>query len=138
VHGRVGLVTDVVLIEDYPAHYLAHTRRLHRWARGDWQLLPWLGRRVPDAQQRRIPTRLSCIARWRILDNLRRSLLAPSLLALLVVTWLWLPGSGIRWMALALLIPAAAEFTDLAGRMVSAAWPSSSQTSGGLARALRS
>ena len=42
IHARVGLVTDIVLYEDYPPTYLAHMRRLHRWTRGDWQLLPWL------------------------------------------------------------------------------------------------
>ena len=47
IHGRTALVTDVVLLEDYPPDYLTHARRLHRWARGDWQLLPWLGHRVP-------------------------------------------------------------------------------------------
>src|SRR5262249_55477084 len=50
VHGRAGLVTDIVFIEDYPEHYLAWAQRLHRWARGDWQLLPWLGRHVPSVR----------------------------------------------------------------------------------------
>src|SRR5690606_13014494 len=49
IHGRAGLVTDVVLYEDYPSNYIAYTRRLHRWIRGDWQLLPWIGRKVPTA-----------------------------------------------------------------------------------------
>src|SRR5699024_3577503 len=47
LHGRAGLVTDIVLFEDYPSHYLVNIRRSHRWVRGDWQLLPWLGNRVP-------------------------------------------------------------------------------------------
>ena len=47
MQGRCGLVTDVVLFEDYPPHYLIYTDRLHRWVRGDWQLLPWLGNEVP-------------------------------------------------------------------------------------------
>ena len=42
IHARVGLVTDIVLYEEYPRTYLAHIRRLHRWTRGDWQLVPWL------------------------------------------------------------------------------------------------
>ncbi len=47
MQGRCGLVTDVVLFEDYPPHYLVYTDRMHRWVRGDWQLLPWLGNWVP-------------------------------------------------------------------------------------------
>ena len=42
IHARVGLVTDIVLYEDYPPSYLTYTRRQRRWTRGDWQLLPWL------------------------------------------------------------------------------------------------
>ena len=42
IHARVGLVTDIVLYEDYPPSYLTYMRRQHRWTRGDWQLLPWL------------------------------------------------------------------------------------------------
>jgi cyclic beta-1,2-glucan synthetase len=97
IHGRVGLVTDVVVHEDYPSRYLAYTRRLHRWVRGDWQLLPWLLPRVPRAGGGRLPNTLSVLSRWKILDNLRRSVLAPALLALLVAGWLWLPGSALVW-----------------------------------------
>ncbi|MCP4536804.1 MAG: hypothetical protein GY832_06630 [Chloroflexi bacterium] len=97
VHGRVGLITDVVLHEDYPSRYLAYTRRLHRWVRGDWQLLPWLLPRTPRANGRWMPNDISLLGRWKILDNLRRSLLAPALMALLVAGWLWLPGSELVW-----------------------------------------
>ena len=51
IHGRVGLVTDVVLYEDYPPHYFVFLRRARRWIRGDWQLLPWLFPRVPGVGQ---------------------------------------------------------------------------------------
>ena len=139
VHGRAGLVTDVVLVEDYPSHYLAYTRRLHRWARGDWQLVPWLGRRVPTARGGRTRTRLSIIARWKILDNLRRSLLAPSLVALLVVAWICFPHPVWLWTVLVLLVPATPGLTDLTGRLVSTAWPTTVPPDfAGLGRALRS
>ncbi len=91
--GRAGLVADVVVLENYPEQYLASTARQHRWMRGDWQLLPWLLPWVPAETGGRVPNDLSTLDRWKILDNLRRSLLSPSLLALLVVGWLWLPGS---------------------------------------------
>ena len=55
LHGRVALATDIVVYEDYPPHYAAYLHRAHRWVRGDWQLIPWLKRRVPrsDGQRRR-------------------------------------------------------------------------------------
>jgi cyclic beta-1,2-glucan synthetase len=113
VHGRAGLVTDVILYEDYPAHYLAYTRRFHRWVRGDWQLLPWLLPEVPHADGGRIPNDLSVLDRWKILDNLRRSLLTPALLALLIAGWLWLPGSELVWTLVGLLALGAPTFAGL-------------------------
>lgn len=132
IHGRAGLVTDIMLLEDYPAHYLAYTRRLHRWARGDWQLLPWLRRRVPlaDGSGR---NRLSLISKWKLLDNLRRSLLEPSILLFLVVAWFGLPQPLLLWTALVLAVPSAPGLTDLTGHLASAAW---SNLSGSLAKAL--
>ena len=97
-HGRAGLVADVILLEDFPTHPVAHALRAHRWIRGDWQLLPWLARRVPAEGGRR-RNRLPPLARWMIADNLRRSLQAPSILAMLAVGWLWLPGGQWIWTA---------------------------------------
>jgi cyclic beta-1,2-glucan synthetase len=81
IHGRAALATDVVVFERYPPDYLSSARRMNRWIRGDWQLLPWLLPRVPSQRGTRLPNRLSLVDRWKIVDNLRRSLLAPSLLA---------------------------------------------------------
>jgi len=102
--GRAGLVTDVILYEDYPPGYLTYARRLHRWVRGDWQLLPWLFPRVPHAGAGTLPHALSALDRWKILDNLRRSLHAPALLALLIAGWVWLPGSALAWTLAVLMI----------------------------------
>ena len=96
----------MILFEDYPPYYLAYARRLHRWVRGDWQLLPWLLPRVPHAGEGKIPNELSVLDRWKILDNLRRSLLAPALLALLIAGWWWLPGSALVWTLAALAMSA--------------------------------
>jgi cyclic beta-1,2-glucan synthetase len=96
VQGRAGLVTDIVLYEDFPTHYLAHVRRSHRWIRGDWQLLPWLWPTVPAAQGQR-DNDLPPLARWKIADNLRRSLVAPFLFLFFMAGWLWLPGSPTVW-----------------------------------------
>ena len=102
MQGRCGLVTDVVLFEDYPPHYLVYTDRMHRWVRGDWQLLPWLANRVPHRTQGKARNTLSTIDRWKLFDNLRRSLVQPGVMALLVGGWLLLPGSSLLWMLIAL------------------------------------
>ncbi|HEX9333324.1 MAG TPA: hypothetical protein VF896_15630, partial [Anaerolineales bacterium] len=102
MQGRCGLVTDVVLFEDYPPHYLIYTDRLHRWVRGDWQLLPWLRNRVPHRTKGKALNTLSIIDRWKLFDNLRRSLLPPIVLVLLISGWLLLPGSSLVWTIFAL------------------------------------
>ena len=115
--GRAGLVTDVVVLENFPALYLAFTERMHRWIRGDWQLLPWLLTRVPVEGGGRIPNDLSALDRWKIFDNLRRSLLAPSMLAFLLLGWLVLPGPAPVWTLLAILAPGASFLAGAALRL---------------------
>ncbi|HET6578770.1 MAG TPA: glucoamylase family protein, partial [Gemmatimonadales bacterium] len=100
-YARAGLATDVIVYDDYPARYLSFTRRRHRWIRGDWQLLPWLTPRVPGPGGRE-PNRLSLLSRWKILDNLRRSLVEPAQLAFLVVGWTLLDVPPLRWTLLGL------------------------------------
>ena len=78
--------------------------RLHRWVRGDWQIARWLWRTVPDATGAAVPNTLPIIARWKILDNLRRSLMPPAIVALLVAGWTCLPGSPAFWTTMALLV----------------------------------
>ena len=99
VHARVGLVSDVELVDEYPASVLAHARRQHRWIRGDWQILYWLFPFVPSRRGWKRNT-LPLISRWKILDNLRRSLVAPTLLALAVAGWTVLPGPPWVWTAI--------------------------------------
>ncbi|MEZ4869210.1 MAG: glucoamylase family protein [Caldilineaceae bacterium] len=122
IHGRAGLVTDVVLYEDYPPHYLVNVLRSHRWVRGDWQLLPWLFARVPyqDPQQglTKIPNDLRLIDRWKIFDNLRRSLFSPMLLTFLIIGWTLLPGAPWVWTLLAILAPSMPLITALVSGMV--------------------
>jgi cyclic beta-1,2-glucan synthetase len=120
IHGRAALVTDVVLFESYPADYRSYWRRLHRWARGDWQLLPWLGRRVPLADGGRAPNRLSLISRWKIIENLRRTLLPPTLLGFLLLAWVAFPGVPAVWTGIAVLVLAAPLLTEAAGGLLSA------------------
>ncbi|KAA3627887.1 MAG: cyclic beta 1-2 glucan synthetase [Proteobacteria bacterium] len=105
-YARSALVTDVDFIEEHPASYAMESSRRHRWIRGDWQLSGWLLPRVPGppssvgsngSQPTRQPNPLSALSVWKILDNLRRSLVPLSLLALLVGGWLFGPGSAWFW-----------------------------------------
>ena len=104
VHGRTALASDIVLYEGYPSSYAAYTKRMHRWVRGDWQLLRWLFLHVPHVGGHRAPNTLAPIDRWKILDNLRRSLTNPTLFVLVILGWIWLPGSPLWWMLAAIML----------------------------------
>lgn len=96
LYARTALVSDVELVDDYPASVLAHARRQHRWVRGDWQILGWL---MPFVRSARglVRNRLPLLARWKILDNLRRSLMPPATLLAFVAGWTVLPGAPGIW-----------------------------------------
>jgi cyclic beta-1,2-glucan synthetase len=101
LHARTGLVTDVEVVDDYPSSVLAHARRQHRWTRGDWQILGWLFPLV-TTRAGLARNRLPLIARWKILDNLRRAQVAPATVVLLLLGWTVLPGRPVVWTAMAL------------------------------------
>ena len=86
-HVRVGLASDIVLLDDFPPQYQASIKRDHRWTRGDWQIIDWLFGSVPTPRGRE-KNSLSLLSRFKIADNLRRSLLAPASVALLAGGWL--------------------------------------------------
>jgi cyclic beta-1,2-glucan synthetase len=94
--ARCGAVTDLMLMEDAPGHAEVAASRLHRWTRGDWQLLPFLLR--PKDWP------LGAVNRWKLFDNLRRSLLTPASLALLL--WSLLDSGVSPWHVLALVFAA--------------------------------
>ena len=112
LHARAALASDLELVDDYPASVLAHARRQHRWVRGDWQILLWL---LPWAPTVRGWARnhLPAISRFKILDNLRRSLVAPSLLALLAAAWTVLPGEPRLWTAAVVAIVGAPALVEM-------------------------
>jgi cyclic beta-1,2-glucan synthetase len=103
LYARAALVTDVELLDDYPARYETYAKRQHRWTRGDWQIARWLLPRVPAARGRKIRNKLPAIARWKIFDNLRRSLVAPAILVWLIAAWTIFPGSVALWTLFILL-----------------------------------
>ena len=96
--ARCALTTDIELLDDYPASYLAYAKRSHRWTRGDWQIARWVLPRVPDDNRRKTRNVLPLIGRWKIIDNLRRSLVAPSLFLWLVASCTIFPGPPLLWL----------------------------------------
>jgi cyclic beta-1,2-glucan synthetase len=117
IQGRAGLVTDTVLYEDYPPTYLSYIDRLHRWIRGDWQLLPWLLH--PTQQKFARKSVFKPIDRWKMIDNLRRSLLAPAILLLFIAAWFWLPGNTTAWLLFAMITPAVPIMTNILNGVIS-------------------
>ena len=94
-HVGVGLASDIELFENFPYDYHSHSRRQHRWIRGDWQILSWIFPRVPAAGGGTVPNLLPAIERWKIFDNLRRSLTPPASIVLLLASWLTLSAPGV-------------------------------------------
>ncbi len=109
-YARSGLLSDVQLYEDYPASYSADVNRRYRWIRGDWQIATWLLPRVPGLDGRPRKNPLSALSRWKLADNLRRSLAPAALTLLLVLGWTVMASPGFWTLVVLgiLLIPALA------------------------------
>jgi cyclic beta-1,2-glucan synthetase len=114
--ARTGLVTDIEFFEEFPSSYEVAAARQHRWARGDWQLLPWIlrGRALGT-----VPTPIPPIARWKMVDNLRRTLVAPAAMLTLIAGWSIPAASPAAWTAFVLvamglpaLLPALSELAS--------------------------
>ncbi len=127
-YARSALVTDVDLIEEYPSSYPIEASRRHRWIRGDWQLAGWLLSTVPgpsrtdevgttkdSGKAKRQANPLSALSVWKLFDNLRRSLVAPSLLILIIGGWFLLPSSLTFW---TLLVAAIVFLPCLIGALI--------------------
>ena len=133
-YARSALVTDVDLIEEHPTSVSREASRRHRWMRGDWQLASWLLPRVPgppndannDAKARRQPNPLSALSRWKLLDNLRRSLVPPALLVLLLGGWLTGPEAALLGTLLVVAVvfipPVLSGLVDLLRRPAERDW----------------
>lgn len=105
-HVRAGLVTDIELIDGYPARYNSFAMRQHRWVRGDWQLLPWLASSVRGKSGEKYKNTLSIVSKWKIIENLRRSLVNPSIFLLFILGAGILPGSHAVWITFAIITAA--------------------------------
>jgi len=113
--ARAGLASDIEVVEEFPSRYDVAAARQHRWTRGDWQLLPWILGRAGA---------LPPLGRWKMLDNLRRSLSGPASLAALVAGWLLPLQAALVWtgfvvstIALATLLPVLAAIVPRRARI---------------------
>lgn len=100
IYGRAGLVSDIEVIDDYPSHFSAYSRRMHRWVRGDWQILRWLLPSVPNFFGTQVPNPITLLSRWKIFDNLRRSLIELNLFLILLAGWFAFTGGALYWTAI--------------------------------------
>jgi hypothetical protein len=103
-YARAGLASDIEVIDDYPSHYSAYNRRKHRWLRGDWQIVRWIFNKVPDESRRLVQNPVSLVSRWKIVDNLRRSLMEPAIFFLFIAGWFVLPGGPLFWTLVSLAL----------------------------------
>ena len=101
IFARAGLAGDIEVVEEFPRRYDVATSRQHRWARGDWQLLGWLFASPGRGQAR--PASANLLGRWKMLDNLRRTLSAPVTVLALVVGWMLPPAACAIWSAFVLI-----------------------------------
>ncbi len=119
VFARAGLVSDIEVVEDFPAAYAVAALRQHRWARGDWQLLPWI---LPwpagAAGIGQAGGGLPAIGRWKMLDNFRRTLSAPACLLALTAGWLLPFGAAMVWTLFVLSTIAAPALLPVLGEVV--------------------
>ncbi|MFN0116249.1 MAG: glucoamylase family protein, partial [Paracoccaceae bacterium] len=113
VFARAALASDIEVVEEFPSRHDVDARRHHRWARGDWQLLPWIfGARRHDTGG--LPT----VGRWKMIDNLRRSLTAPLALAALFAGWMLPPPVAALWSVLVVAMLALPRLLPLPFRIV--------------------
>jgi cyclic beta-1,2-glucan synthetase len=112
LYARTALASDIEVVDDYPSSVVAHMRRQHRWVRGDWQILLWLFPWVPTrrgVERNRLPI----ISRWKIFDNLRRSLVSPLMVLFLAAGWMIFPGPAWAWTLAVLAILAFPVYPQL-------------------------
>jgi len=109
---RSGLITDVQLYEEYPNKFSTDMQRRHRWIRGDWQIISWIFPLVKGADKKLVKNPLSLLSRWKIFDNIRRSLVPQCLLLLFLYGWLIspIPLFWISSVSLIVLLPAIFSF----------------------------
>ena len=122
--ARAGLASDIEFVEEFPSRYDIAVKRQHRWARGDWQLLPWIARWAAGGADALEP-----LARAKMLDNIRRTLTAPLTFAAIVVGWAGPLPVAIAWSAMVVAALALPGFVPVAASLI-ARRPSSARRGG--------
>ena len=118
IFARAGLASDVEVVEDFPSRYDVSANRQHRWARGDWQLLPWIFGRRDAAARSPTSSRISVIGWWKLVDNLRRTLSAPAAVAALLVGWTLPLRAAAVWTAFIVITVAIPTLLPVLGAIV--------------------
>ena len=106
-HIRCGLINDLELFDDNPSNYIDDAKRHHRWTRGDWQIIGWLRNKVKNEKGEKVKNQVNTIGRWKIFDNLRRSVLCLALMVILFVGFSGLVDLHPAWFLLVALIAVA-------------------------------
>ncbi len=119
IFARAGLVSDVEVFDDFPSRYDVAASRQHRWARGDWQLLPWIIGRRPAPGGGLSRTSIPPLGRWKLADNLRRTLSSPASFLALLTGWVVLPPrAAVLWTGFVLLPFLLTAFLPLVARVI--------------------
>lgn len=117
---RCAISYQAILPEEHPCTYLAETRRRHRWTRGDWQTSPWLFNSVSTASGGRERNPISLLSRWKVFDNIRRTLVPATFLVVLVVGWAL--NLGATWAALMVAVMVAPILAQVVGSIARSSW----------------
>ncbi|MGM0396195.1 MAG: GH36-type glycosyl hydrolase domain-containing protein [Bacillota bacterium] len=103
-HIHVAFTSDIDIVDTYPTRYISYLTRLHRWIRGDWQLIAWLLPKVRDSNNKLIENPISPLSKWKIFDNLRRSLISICTYAFIIGIFTYLPQPLYLWVVFGLMI----------------------------------
>ena len=106
-HIRCGLINDLELFDDNPSNYIDDAKRHHRWTRGDWQIIDWLKNTVRNERGEKVKNQVNTIGRWKIFDNLRRSVLSLALMVVLFVGFSFITSIHPAWFLLVALVAVA-------------------------------
>jgi len=118
VFARSGLASDIEVVEEFPARYDVAAARQHRWARGDWQLLPWMLGLVKGTRERKSARLVPAIGFWKMFDNLRRTLSAPAAIVALLAGWTLPLPAALVWTGFVLLVIALPTLLPIAGALL--------------------
>ena len=101
---RCGYVSDIEMVDDFPSKFLIDTTRHHRWARGDVQIISWLGNKVKNKRLKKVKNPISLLSKYKILDNIIRMFLQPLLLIILMCSFLFSKVSPLWWIGFVVMV----------------------------------